>query len=191
MTSQDFNLFLSFLVYKGWGEVLQRMRLSAMNHTEGILNVGEKIPYVEEVTRSYYNTGTTTGTQTGTTTYYPQVDVKFGEALSGIELKIKPILLKQLSSIYADIAVKVNDVAKLVEIKAGQDTYSRPQTVEREIRNRVTLKLGEVFMFGGFTYEGRGKKDSYLPLSLKRQGKSTRLFFAVRPLATFWVLSGS
>ncbi|HID21062.1 MAG TPA: hypothetical protein EYP14_01495, partial [Planctomycetaceae bacterium] len=143
-TAGNFNLTFEMLRREGRARVVQKVLVSTVNLMPVLLKVGESVPFVKSVSREKENTG---GTSLATT------EVEFGEALSGIEVRLVPRWINPLRVLESRVEIKVNDVLEIVEVKTGEESYSRPRTVSRVVSSHLLLDPGKIYVFGGFSYE--------------------------------------
>lgn len=184
VNAHDFNLLFTWMLQQGKVRIVQKMFLSTMNLMKGELKVGEKIPYISNISQAYVNTTNSNGN----TAAIPQVNVSFAEVLSGVQLEIKPRLVKELASVQAKLKLSVKNVVELREIKAGSQSYARPHTSEREIESNLLMQLGKVYIFGGFATDTFTHKTSTGgPFGYQKQNDRRRLFFAIRPSVVIFV----
>lgn len=166
-----FNIWLKGMIQKGDIKVIQKLLVATKSGKEVTLEVGEKIPYVKEV-QSAVEDGTGT---------LSEVKVNFGEVLSGISIKLKPYYDIQIGHILTTVEISVEDLRRMVNVKAGNKEYERPETSIRKISSTVTMQPGRVYIFGGFALKKSEKTHSFglTPLLFKNKNSNKRLFFAI------------
>ncbi len=156
--------------------------ISINSGEEAKLTIGSETPYVEEITRS-----TNTATQNeGSNTATEDVSVAFGEALSGIELSLKSRYLNKMKLVNIELSLKVNDVASMMEVKAGDNAYTRPVTTKREYTTKITLDVGAIYVFGGFAWNRQDHATALLPSKFYDKYDNIELYFAIRPVIVLW-----
>jgi len=166
-----FSVWLKGMIQKGDIKVIQKLLVATKSGKEVTLEVGEKIPYVKEV-RSTVEEGTGT---------LSEVEVNFGEVLSGISIKLKPYYDMQIGHILTTVEISVEDLRRMVNVKVGNKEYERPETSIRKISSTVAMHPGRVYIFGGFALKKSEKTRSFglTPLLFKNMNANKRLFFAI------------
>ena len=173
ISTNTFNSLIHLLYQKNKGVVLQKIFLSTANFEQGEISEGNKIPYIESVTETFV-------TDSNNNTV-PEYSITFNDALSGVKMKISPVYVKDLNSVFANVDVNVQDVIKMVDVNAGSYRYERPQTSTKSIKTKLIMRLGKIYIFGGFLLSKIDKTNSVLPIQWKNDKDNVYLFVAIRP----------
>ena len=147
--------------------MIQKLLAATKSGKEVTLEVGEKIPYVSEVFSGEVEV--------------EETRISFGEALSGVSIKLKPYYDIQVGHVLTEIEISVEDVRRMVNVKVGNKEYERPETSIRKISSTVAMQPGRVYIFGGFALKKSEKARSFglTPLLFKNKRSNKRLFFAI------------
>ncbi len=136
-------------------KVLQNARLSTVNGKLCILDVSEKIPYIEEITVGSLNQNSNNAVQ----------GFKFSEVDSGIVLKLKPIVLNDLVSL--EIESTIQTVIEFINVGNEDVQIKRPVTTVRNLKTDVAIKAGETALVGGLRYKRTVQSNEGLYRAMK------------------------
>ncbi len=144
--------------------VVQSPTLLTLDNQEGIIFVGESVPYVKQ---------TATVDQSGNVTVTIEEDSKSPISV-GFTLFVTPHVIKDTDEIYLTIIPKTSQLTGTSDKKTGFESFEAgegasktrvdlPRTLDQTIVTKMLLKDGNTAVIGGLLTQRRVEKESRIP----------------------------
>lgn len=126
--------------------ILQRVSVSAMTNQSAVVDVSEKIPYVQKVT-------STSGTVGSAVRGY-----EFQTVSSGVTIDVKPVIDKDVLLLQSDL--KYQHVTDYLIVGTTDDEMKYPVVTARNVKNVVAMQPGDITKLATIRYKRKGRSTS-------------------------------
>lgn len=174
---------LNMLSTYGESNTVQNLTLKTLSGIPVDLKSGESIPYVENISLSVSDSGTSSsGTDTSTVE-------------TGFNVSINPYFDAEDGVMTVDMDLSMKSLVGFRELSAGNQigSLTRPQIQNQELGNTALVEAGETILVGGLVYQSSSDNRTSLTglENMKAGSKATKLsknamFILLRPTAVVY-----
>jgi len=147
MAGENLNLFLRALQSQGRVEVLSRPQILATDNMEAMVNVGQRVPVVTNIT------------YVGANADIPQSSIRWEDV--GVRLSLTPRINHE-GQVKIDVTPKVDSLSSS-NVALGAGIFA-PVINTREARTTVTVQDGHTIILGGLITTSDEKREEKVPV---------------------------
>ncbi len=137
----DLQAAIKYFQDKGHYRIIQNARLSTINGHQAVLDISDKIPYVDSIQITSLSDNAE-NVQAYT----------FASVSSGLVLTVTPIVHPGIIAISFDC--RLQNVKDFLQVGPADQQISRPVTSVRSIKSTIGVTPGEIVIVGGLKYQG-------------------------------------